>query len=41
MFEVALFFVVVAMGAVIVKLYKWRQDVLYGPYLRPDDPSEL
>ena len=40
MFEVALFFVVVAMGAVVVKLYEWRQDVLYGPYLRPDDPSE-
>jgi len=25
--------VAVAMGAVIVKVYEWRQDVLYGPYL--------
>ena len=24
---------VVAMGAVVVKLYEWRQDVLYGPYV--------
>lgn len=24
---------VAAMGAAIVKIYEWRQDVLYGPYL--------
>jgi hypothetical protein len=24
---------VVAVGAAIVKIYEWRQDVLYGPYL--------
>jgi hypothetical protein len=24
---------VMAMGAAIVKIYEWRQDVLYGPYL--------
>jgi hypothetical protein len=23
----------VAVGAVIVKVYEWRQDVLYGPYI--------
>lgn len=23
----------VAIGAVIVKVYEWRQDVLYGPYI--------
>jgi hypothetical protein len=26
---------VVAVGAVIVKAYEWRQDVLYGPYILP------
>lgn len=46
MVEVAVFLAVIflsvfALGAVVVKLYEWRQDVLYGPYLRPDDPSEL
>jgi hypothetical protein len=25
--------IVVAMGATVVKIYEWRQDVLYGPYL--------
>jgi hypothetical protein len=25
--------IVAAMGATIVKVYEWRQDVLYGPYL--------
>ena len=24
---------VVAAGAIIVKVYEWRQDVLYGPYV--------
>jgi hypothetical protein len=24
---------VVAAGVVIVKVYEWRQDVLYGPYI--------
>jgi hypothetical protein len=30
-----LFAVVAAMGATVVKVYEWRQDVLYGPYLAP------
>jgi hypothetical protein len=25
-------FVILA-GAIIVKIYEWRQDVLYGPYI--------
>ena len=25
--------VVAAVGTAIVRLYEWRQDVLYGPYL--------
>jgi hypothetical protein len=24
---------VTAVGAAVVKIYEWRQDVLYGPYL--------
>ena len=28
---------VVAGGAVIVKAYQWRQDVLYGPYVKRAD----
>jgi hypothetical protein len=28
-----LFALVTAMGATIVKVYEWRQDVLHGPYL--------
>jgi hypothetical protein len=32
--ETILFLVfVTAVGAAIVKVYEWRQDVLYGPYL--------
>jgi hypothetical protein len=31
--------VVAAMGATIVKVYEWRQDVLYGPYLGRDGGS--
>lgn len=26
---------VTALGAAVVKVYEWRQDVLYGPYNRP------
>lgn len=33
-FEIVLFLVFVAgAGAAVVKLYEWRQDVLYGPYI--------
>jgi hypothetical protein len=36
--ETTLFLVfVTAVGAAIVKVYEWRQDVLYGPYIRPTD----
>jgi hypothetical protein len=28
---------VVAVGAAIVKFYEWRQDVLYGRYIRRRD----
>ena len=28
---------VVAATAAIVKVYEWRQDVLYGPYLKRSD----
>jgi hypothetical protein len=28
---------VVATGVTIVKVYEWRQDVLYGPYLKRAD----
>ena len=24
---------VILVGAIIVKVYEWRQDVLYGPYI--------
>jgi hypothetical protein len=24
---------VFAIGVVVVKIYEWRQDVLYGPYI--------
>ena len=27
--------VVVGLGAISVKIYEWRQDVLYGPYIQP------
>jgi hypothetical protein len=33
--------VVTLMGATIVKVYEWRQDVLHGPYLRRDDRFEI
>ena len=32
--EAALFLSFVAIaGAIVVKAYEWRQDVLYGPYI--------
>jgi hypothetical protein len=36
-----LFAVVAATGAAVVKVYEWRQDVLYGPYLRHDDRFDI
>jgi hypothetical protein len=36
--EAALFLAFVAIvGAIVVKVYEWRQDVLYGPYIRQSD----
>ena len=36
--ETVLFITFVAVaGAAIVKAYEWRQDVLYGPYLKRVD----
>jgi hypothetical protein len=36
--ETILFLVfVTAVGAAVVKAFEWRQDVLYGPYIRPAD----
>lgn len=38
MIETIIFFaLVVAIGAVVVKAFEWRQDVLYGPYIGQDD----
>jgi hypothetical protein len=35
--ELAVLFAVVAlMAGIIVKVYEWRHDVLYGPYLARD-----
>ena len=31
---------VLAVSAAIVKVYEWRQDVLYGPYLKQSDYSK-
>ena len=28
---------VVAVAAFVVKVYEWRQDVLYGPYINSQD----
>jgi hypothetical protein len=28
---------VVGVGAIVVKAFEWRQDVLYGPYIGRDD----
>jgi hypothetical protein len=30
---------IIAVGLLVAKVYEWRQDVLYGPYL-PRDPSD-
>jgi hypothetical protein len=39
--EAILFLVfITVVGAAIVKLFEWRQDVLYGPYIRPTDRRE-
>jgi hypothetical protein len=38
---IALFAIVAVMGISIVKVYDWRQDVLYGPYLRREDGFEI
>jgi hypothetical protein len=36
--KAALFLSFVAVArAIIVKAYEWRQDVLYGPYIRQND----
>lgn len=36
--ETMLFLVgVVAAAAFVVKVYEWRQDVLYGPYINSSD----
>jgi hypothetical protein len=36
--EAALFFAFAAIaGTLIVKVYEWRQDVLYGPYIGQND----
>jgi hypothetical protein len=41
MIETVLFLaLILGLGAAVVKLYERSQDVLYGPYLRPDDRSE-
>ena len=39
--EAALFISFVAIaGTVMVKAYEWRQDVLYGPYIRQNDRNK-
>ena len=32
---------VTAVGAAIVKVYEWRQDVLHGPYIRRADRRSI
>lgn len=36
---IALFlsFVAIIAGAIVVKAHEWRQDVLYGPYIKQND----
>jgi hypothetical protein len=42
LFETAVFLVVIAgVMCLVVKAYEWRQDVLYGPYLRPEDRLDI
>ncbi len=33
--------IVVGVGWLVAKLYEWRQDVLYGPYVAPDRPAKI
>jgi hypothetical protein len=41
-FEAILFLLTIAaMMGLCLKVYEWRQDVLYGPYLRPDDQLDI
>jgi hypothetical protein len=41
MTELAVFFaIVLATGGVVVKLYEWRQDVLYGRYIAPQRDAQ-
>jgi hypothetical protein len=41
-FEAFLFLLSIAgVMCLVVKAYEWRQDVLYGPYIRPFDPREM
>ena len=35
--EILFLIFVDAVGPAIVKVYEWRQDVLYGPYIQPAD----
>jgi hypothetical protein len=32
---------IIAVGTTIVKIYEWRHDVLYGPYLASSDRSQI
>jgi hypothetical protein len=42
MVELAIFTALaVIASAAAAKLYEWRQDVLHGRYIRPDDPYEV
>jgi hypothetical protein len=42
MIEIAVLVALFIFGAgAAAKLYEWRQDVLYGPYLERDDRYEL
>ena len=40
--EVTIFVaLVLALGASVVKIYEWRRDVLFGPYFRRDNRSDI
>ena len=42
LFEAGVFLTLVAgLMGLLVKAYEWRQDVLYGPYLRQDDQLDM
>lgn len=32
--------VAICVGTLVVSLYEWRQDVLYGPYICRDHPCQ-